>query len=206
MSWLRIDDGYDTHPKLLELTELQRWRWTRVLLHCARHRTEGHVKPSVLREIGLGRAIGQLVTLGLLHENGDTGYLVHDWLIYNADTIGGKVAAFLAENPDATANDVHRAVGGKREIVLAEVAVQRGSREPEGNQKGTAREPLTGGSREPLLPVPNRYPSGSRARAPVPSPSKEPSNLPLDAEEGGHGYTPEELERLAADVLHEMPA
>ena len=139
MSWLRVDDGYDTHPKLLELTEQQRWRWTRVLIHCARHRTDGHVSVSVLRELGLGRSITQLVRVNLLHENGNDGYVVHDWRIYNADTINGKVAAYLQEHPDATANDVCRSVGGKREIVLAEVAVIRGTE-----------------------PVPDRYPSGTR--------------------------------------------
>lgn len=83
MSWLRLDDGYDTHPKLLELTEQQRWRWTRVLIHCARHQTQGHVKASVLRELGLARAVQQLLHLGLLESNGDAGYLVHDWTAFN---------------------------------------------------------------------------------------------------------------------------
>lgn len=82
MSWLRIDDGFDTHPKLLELTEQQRWRWTRVLIHCARHRTQGHVKTSVLRDLGLGRAIEKLLSIDLLEQNGESGYLVHDWHDY----------------------------------------------------------------------------------------------------------------------------
>lgn len=211
MSWLRVDDGYDTHPKMLELTEQQRWRWTRVLLHCARHRTEGHVKTSVLRELGLGRTIADLLRLGLLHENGDTGYTVHDWRIYNADTIGGKVAAYLAEHPDAPANEVCRAVGGKREIVLSEVATQRPEAVPR-NQKGTDAEPE--GNRYPGtdLPVPDRYQIGSRARAPVPSRTKNPVTATQNAaraRDDGHGHgeerTAEELERLAADVLHEMP-
>jgi len=83
LSWLRLDDGFDTHPKLIELSEVNRWRWTRVLLHCARHQTQGHVKLSVLRELGLGRATSQLVVLGLLEQNGETGYLVHDWATFN---------------------------------------------------------------------------------------------------------------------------
>lgn len=169
MSWLKVDDGFDTHPKLLELTEVQRWRWTRVLIHCARHRTEGKVKTSVLRELGLSRAIGRLIEVGLLHPDEENGYVVHDWLVYNADTIGGKVAAFLAEHPDAPANEVCRAVGGKREIVLAEVAAQRESQAVPNRFPGTAKEPPAAGSPEPPGPVPDRYQIGSRARAPVPS-------------------------------------
>ena len=190
MSWLRLDDGYDTHPKLLELTELQRWRWTRVLIHCAKHRTEGHVKRSVLRELGLDRALTELVSIGLLEENGSEGYLVHDFMQYNADTIGGRVAAFLEEHPDASANEIYRAIGGKRELVLAEVAAQRGSQEPEGNQQGTDEEPPWPPLDEPEIselagslgttePVPKPVPeepvsgsqSGSHARAPRPSPT-----------------------------------
>lgn len=175
MSWLKVDDGFDTHPKLIELTEVQRWRWTRVLIHCARHRTEGHIKTSVLRELGLGRTIARLLEVGLLHENGESGYLVHDWLVYNADTVGGKVAAFLVDHPDAGANEVCRAVGGKRELVLAEVAKQRGTDPVPDRFPSGSGEPLTAGSQVVPEPVPFRYPSGSRARAPVPS-------RPLDQE------------------------
>jgi hypothetical protein len=84
MSWLRLDDAYDTHPKLLELSELERWRWTRVLLHCARHRTQGLVSRSVLREVGLGRAVQKLIDLRLLLETAGADTLkVNDWDTFN---------------------------------------------------------------------------------------------------------------------------
>lgn len=82
MSWLRIDDGYDTHPKLFDLTEQQRWRWTRVLIHCARHRTDGFVSGATLRELGLTRALPKLLEVKLLDQTPD-GYTVHDWHDFN---------------------------------------------------------------------------------------------------------------------------
>lgn len=82
MSWLRLDDTFDSHPKLYDLTESQRWRWTRLLLHCARHRTEGFVSRSTLRELGLTRAVGTLTTVGLLDSDPD-GFRVHDWHDFN---------------------------------------------------------------------------------------------------------------------------
>lgn len=89
MAWLRIDDGYDTNSKLLELTEAERWRWTRVLIHCAKHRTEGRVTVAVIKEIGLGRALSRLTQIRLLDETDDPKkYLVHDWDQYNPKDVG----------------------------------------------------------------------------------------------------------------------
>jgi hypothetical protein len=113
MSWLRIDDGYDTHPKLLELTEQQRWRWTRVLIHCARHQTQGHVKPAVLRELGLRGTVAKLLQLGLLESNGDAGYLVHDWSTFNPKdpTKAERQARWRASHPPSTAPSTQASTG-----------------------------------------------------------------------------------------------
>lgn len=84
MSWLRLDDGYDTHPKMLELTEVERWRWTRLLLYCARHRTEGRVRRSVLSDVNLTRSLQKLVRLHLLAPDEDEGvYVVTSWEEFN---------------------------------------------------------------------------------------------------------------------------
>lgn len=190
MSWLRLDDGYDTHPKLLELTEQQRWRWTCVLLHCARHRTEGHVKTSVLRQLGLGRALPTLLRVGLLEENGPAGYLVHDW------------SAFNPKDPTKAERQArwrHRQASTEPSPVDARV---------DANVDACVDGPVDGQG------VHSRV--GARAR-PVPSRPLKASN-PVTATQDaareqpddGHGHgaerTAEELERLAADVLHEMPA
>ena len=191
MSWLKLDDGFDTHPKLLELTELQRWRWARVLLHCARHRTEGHVKPSVLRELGLGRAINDLLRVGLLEENGDTGYLVHDWSAFNPkDPTKAERQARWREKQASTEPstktrrvDVH--VDGDVDASV-DVAVD----DPSVYSRADARaRPVPSRPKEPLI-----LPSALQNQRQEGKPEQPPA------------HTPEELERLAADLLHEMPA
>lgn len=185
MSWLRLDDGFDTHPKLLELTELQRWRWARVLLHCARHRTEGHVKASVLRELGLGRTVNDLLRVGLLEENGATGYLVHDWHTFNPkDPTKAERQARWREKQAST----------ETPPVDAHV---------DGDVDGRVDARVDGEG------VHSRV--GARAR-PVPSrPSNPETATQDDAREPDHGHghgglTDTEIDQLAADLLHEMPA
>lgn len=80
MTWLKLDDVYDSHPKLLELSEVQRWRWTRALLYCARHKTAGRISRSVLRELGCN--VPRLLELELL-DDVDGALEVHDFETWN---------------------------------------------------------------------------------------------------------------------------
>jgi hypothetical protein len=104
MPWLRLDDTYDTHPKLLELSEQTRWRWTRALLYCARHRTGGFLSRPTIRDLGLSNSVGKLVDLGLLSTS-DDGYLVHDWDAYNPKdaTSAERQARWRARNASRNA-------------------------------------------------------------------------------------------------------
>lgn len=122
MSWLKVDDGFDTHPKLLELSEIQRWRWTRVLIHCARHRTDGHVNEKVLRELGLGRAIERLLTIGLLETNGSPEYLVHDWADYapKDPTKAARQARWRAKQASTVDVSVDARVDGQGDTIVDE--------------------------------------------------------------------------------------
>lgn len=101
MSWARLDDSYDTNAKLLELTEQQRWRWTRVLLHCARHRSDGLVTVAVLKDLGLGRTVATLVNVGLLDPGEDGIHRVHDWSEFNPkdSTKTERQARWRAKHP-----------------------------------------------------------------------------------------------------------
>lgn len=144
MSWLRLDDAYDTHPKLLELSELERWRWTRVLLYCARHRTEGKVTVGVLRELGAARFVKKLLEQRLLifvclPDVGNV-YLVNDWDEFNParrdeEELEDAVRDAIAAHPDVSANEIARIVGGNRKVVLALVKRFRGG-SPNGSGTG----------------------------------------------------------------------
>jgi hypothetical protein len=88
MSWLKIDDGFLQHPKIMALTDSELRVWMRILCFSAanrRHR-EGQIHPSDRREIpGLTQTkIGRYIDLNLLEETDAPGTLkVHDFHTYN---------------------------------------------------------------------------------------------------------------------------
>lgn len=168
MVWVRLDDGFALHPKLLQLTRVERWTWVEILCYCARYETGGVVPNTVSRAVpaAIPKLLHRLVQVGLLEAVEDE-FHVHDWAIYNGETVEKKVEKYLSRYPLASANDVQRAIGGKRELVLAIVAQIR----------------QNGGSQPVPALVPNRFPTGSQSGSPTgsqvvharanPSPSKE---------------------------------
>jgi len=131
MPWLRIDDKFATHPKIAALSDREFRVHMRALCYCAEYRTEGVLPAASLREVrGLTpRVAERLIAIGLWEREDDGGLSAHDFAIYNGATIGARVTAYLERNPNASSNDVHKALGGKRDVVLAEVArYQNGSR------------------------------------------------------------------------------
>jgi len=84
MPWLRIDDGFTEHRKLLMLKRHDRWTWMEIMTYCARQNDGGHVPAGIsdiLRYV-TPQFLKKCVDAGLLDEDG-TGYSVHDWLDYN---------------------------------------------------------------------------------------------------------------------------
>ena len=141
MTWLRVDDGFTEHGKIVSLKRADRWTWLELLCYCSRQGNGGQfsdgicdvlkwVSPAFLRRCVEARRLGDEVGLlevvtgsdGTDWEPVGNHYQVHDWAVYNGATIEARIAAFLEQNTDATANEVHRAVGGNRKVVLAEIA------------------------------------------------------------------------------------
>jgi hypothetical protein len=167
MSWLRLDDGFTKHPKFSGWTAAQKWAWLEVMEYCARYETGGRIPHDlgVMPRSTTTSLLERASQAGLLDRADDGGLVIHDWLIYNGATIGEKVAYYLAKHPDASANEVHKALGGTREVVLSEVTRQRkpgsltGTTEP---GEGGTTEPGQGGSE-------SGSETGTHARGPVPS-------------------------------------
>lgn len=132
MSWLRVDDGFADHPKLGKLTDPEFRVWMRILCNCARYRNPTVDESSGVKGLD-SRKIAKYVERGLLDQE-DGRLVVHDWILYSDATVEDKVAFFLAKSPDASANEVVRAVAGKRELVLAAVKTIR----PDGSLNGSA--------------------------------------------------------------------
>lgn len=86
MAWLRIDDGFDHHPKILALgSDQRRWTWIRVLIYTCRYRN-----PTIPRNItdSVPRAtpqfLSECVELGLVDVTDEGTQVVHDWADYQA--------------------------------------------------------------------------------------------------------------------------
>lgn len=85
MAWLRVDDLFDTHPKIIALgTDERRWTWTRVLLYTCRYRSP-IVPPGIAAVIPKATPtfLAACVQTGLLDEDEDGTMRVHDWREYN---------------------------------------------------------------------------------------------------------------------------
>jgi hypothetical protein len=91
MSWVRVDDGFAEHPKILELDDRTFRIHVWALCYCARHLTDGLLVlgvlrgcPLVTRKYTLDRVLRCLVGAGLWKEV-DGGYIIRDFLDYNPD-------------------------------------------------------------------------------------------------------------------------
>jgi hypothetical protein len=79
MTWFKIDDGFWSHPKVLELSDEAVALWVRAGSYCAGHLTDGEVKRATLRILGAQQdAATELVLAGLWDLTGDT-WSFHDW-------------------------------------------------------------------------------------------------------------------------------
>jgi hypothetical protein len=127
LPWLKVDDGLPEHRKLLHLKRADRWTWVELLCYCARQGDQGRVPHGISEVLRYATPsfIATCIESGLIDQEQDGTLWIHDWDIYNGSTVAERVTAFLARNPDAPSNEVHKAVGGKREIVLAELHKQR---------------------------------------------------------------------------------
>lgn len=83
MSWLRIDDKFGQHPKVLALSDREFRVHVLTLCYCAEYGTDGNVPRSAWRSLGIsGRIARTLVANGLWDLDGDE-YTVHNWRTFN---------------------------------------------------------------------------------------------------------------------------
>lgn len=145
MSWTRLDGAYDTHRKMSALGAGQRgnsrrWIWTRILIYTNNH-ASAEIPPSIGVTIpeATPKFIEEVVQIGLADRDARGHVTVHDWPIYAAVSLDEKVAYYLSRKPDASANEVAKAVGGNRRLVLVLV-----SRHQDGPSRNGSGEPQLG--------------------------------------------------------------
>jgi hypothetical protein len=99
MAWVKLDDSFDDHPKLLGCSGDVGWTWTRALAWANKNETDGHLPPHALDRVAAhvhtrkraGVAV-DLVKRGTWHVFGhecpdceqpeEGGWVIHDFLIY----------------------------------------------------------------------------------------------------------------------------
>lgn len=86
MGWVKIDDGFFDHHKVIDLSDKAKLTFLAGLCHCNKNMTDGFVSAAAARFIvgGLGapkKVTNELVDVGLWHKRAD-GFDVHDYLEY----------------------------------------------------------------------------------------------------------------------------
>lgn len=81
MSWVRLDDGFTEHPKILALADREVIVHIRALCYAARRR-DCHITPQALRVLGASKKTAErLAEVGVWDVNSD-GWVIHDWEKY----------------------------------------------------------------------------------------------------------------------------
>jgi hypothetical protein len=85
MTWIRVDDHFADHPKVMALGSDRLaglGLWHVAASYSARYLTDGYVPSTHVRAHAPQRLVSRMVTVGLF-DPVDGGYMLHDWLNYN---------------------------------------------------------------------------------------------------------------------------
>lgn len=92
MTWTKLSDDWNTHPKMLKLNSRDaRLFWVDCLTYCNSHHTDGEFPIEAVRQIGgeLSKksseiCLQKLLEVGLLDRKKDgSGFVIHNFLAYN---------------------------------------------------------------------------------------------------------------------------
>lgn len=86
MAWVKLDDQFADHPKIIKAGPLAGWLYICGLTYCGRYLTDGYIPRGQVRKLAdvddATALADRLVAVGLWEEIED-GYVVHDYLEYN---------------------------------------------------------------------------------------------------------------------------
>jgi len=160
VTWVRLDDRFDEHPKIVGAGPIGLAVFVRGLCYCARNLTDGFIPKTVawklMYDVDISReAVIDLMIHSKLWERGeDGGFRVHDYLAYNPSRTE------VLENREAR-------VEAGRKGGFAKAAKQAASTLLDDGQPCTSSKPL---AKVCPVPVPD----------PVPLPDPDPGPVPLE--------------------------
>lgn len=82
MTWVRIDDKFPNHPRIVGLSDAAFRTHITALCYAAEYLTDGSIPTSAMRGIGPRKAAAELETAGLWTRT-DHGWMIRDYLDYN---------------------------------------------------------------------------------------------------------------------------
>jgi hypothetical protein len=85
VSWLRLDDKFAEHPKVVALTDREFRLHVKVMCYCARYQTGGRIPPKIGSELAgiTPRFRARMTSLGLWESDPDGTLKVHDFDSWN---------------------------------------------------------------------------------------------------------------------------
>jgi hypothetical protein len=93
MSWVKIDDKFGLHPKIIALSDAAFRAHVLALCYCASNRTDGFISLAAARLFASVRVIRELTGAGLWHMEENGGYTLHDYLAYNPSKAEAEATA-----------------------------------------------------------------------------------------------------------------
>lgn len=90
MPWFKVDDGFWSHPKVIDLTPEAGWLWLRAGCYASQHLTDGLVKFSTLRMLGAESLDADALVQAGLWDSKPDGYEFHDWERYQPPSSTSK--------------------------------------------------------------------------------------------------------------------
>jgi len=116
MAWVKIDDQFADHPKVLAAGPLASWLYVCGLTYCGRYLTDGWIPRSQVKKLAdVDNAMvlaERLVIIGLWDETED-GFIVHDYLEYNPTREDVKAYRDANAKRQSEWRDKHRDKKGK---------------------------------------------------------------------------------------------
>ncbi len=171
MAWVRVDDQWPTHPKVMGLSMAARGLWITAACHCNAHRTDGLIRGSAISGMakiskrGTTKLVDELVGAGLWVKVGED-YRIHDYHDYQ---------------PSSSELD-------ERDVRISSARRSAGS--TGGKRSAESRRAKQTGSK-PEAPIPSPIPNSTTATTtntrahenpveelPEPPTSPSPTNLP----------------------------
>lgn len=82
MPWIRFEDNFPEHPKVLEAGPRAAWLHVRAIAYCARHLTDGQVSLAVVKTLNGRKGLTDALVKAKLWDRHGDGFTIHDYLHY----------------------------------------------------------------------------------------------------------------------------